>query len=139
MDDYVQATVNKDGFVTKVDLTRVDHFALRPTLESGSLSSGTEHTSAGLNHPYKKFEVKILKENNGGKCPDGYRKPNQRELALIAGYSTKKIPQTASCTYSDLTYKTDKYYITDWSSSINIVTLAGSKNSPVTRCVKDID
>ena len=139
VDDYVKASVNKNGFVTEIDLTRVDPFALRPTLESGSLSSGTEHTSAGLNHPYKKFEVKILKENNGGKCPDGYRKPNQRELALIAGYSTKKIPQTASCTYSDLTYKTDKYYITDWSSSINIVTLAGSKNSPVTRCVKDID
>ncbi|WP_370862612.1 fimbrial protein [Parabacteroides faecis] len=138
VDDYVQPDVNNKGYVTKIDLTRLDPLALRSSKEM-NLSGSPEHTGADFNRPYRKFEVLILPKNDNGKCPTGYRKPNQRELSLIAGYSTAEIPSTASCTYSDLTYKENKYYITAWKNSINIVTLSGSKNSDVLRCVKDID
>lgn len=140
VDDYVKPTLNSNNHVTEIDLTRLDPFALRGTKEI-NLSDSPEHSGADLNRPYKKFEVKILEQNNNGKCPIGYRKPNQRELALIAGYSTTEIPQTSSCTYSDLTYKSNKYYYSYWrgGDNINILTLEGSKNGPVTRCVKDID
>lgn len=140
VDDYVKPTLNSNNHVTEIDLTRLDPFALRSTKEI-NLSDSPEHSGADLNRPYKKFEVKILKQNNNGKCPKGYRKPNQRELALIAGYSTTEIPLTSSCTYSDLTYKLNKYYYSYWreGEKINILTLEGTKNGPVTRCVKDID
>lgn len=139
VDDYVKPTLNSNNHVTVIDLTRLDPFALRSTKEI-NLSDSPEHSGADLNRPYKKFEVKILKQNDNGKCPSGYRKPNQRELALIAGYSDS-IPRTLSCTYSDLTYKPNKYYYAEWRSGdkINILTLEGSKTGPVTRCVKDID
>lgn len=133
--DYVQATVSSNS-VTKIDLTRLDPFALRSTVETGSLTDSPEHTGADLNRPYEKFEVVASIQN--GKCPSGYRKPNQRELSLIAGYSTASIT-TASCTYSDLTYKENVYYITSQRDGVNIVTLSGSKTSNVTRCVKDVN
>lgn len=137
INDYVQCKIDKNGLVTEIDLTRIDPFALRRTKET-SLSDGPEHTGADLNRPYKKFEV-IAATNN--KCPKGYRKPNQRELSLIAGYSTKDIGKTVSCTYSNLSYKTNKYYYAFWrkDDKSNIVSLEGSKNGAVTRCVKDID
>ena len=60
---------------------------------------------------------------------------------MIAGYSTKDIGKTVSCTYSNLSYKTNKYYYAFWrkDDKSNIVSLEGSKNGAVTRCVKDID
>ena len=137
VDDYVQATLDNNGIVTKIVLTRVDPLALRSTLET-SITAAPEHTGADLNRPYTKFEVTTAVK---GKCPAGYRKPNQRELSLIAGYSTSSIGNTASCTYSDLTYKEDVYYTAFWKSEdkSNIVSLNGSSSSSVTRCVKDVD
>ena len=115
----------------------MDPLALRSTLET-SITAAPEHTGADLNRPYTKFEVTTAVK---GKCPAGYRKPNQRELSLIAGYSTSSIGNTASCTYSDLTYKEDVYYTAFWKSEdkSNIVSLNGSSSSSVTRCVKDVD
>lgn len=137
VEDYVIATLNNNRIVTSIDLTRVDPLALRRTIET-NISSAPEHRGADLNRPYKKFEMKNATK---GKCPEGYRVPNQRELSLIAGYSTGSLGSdyTRSCTYSDLTYKDNKYYVSYWNNNINIVSLDGNKDTSVSRCVKDID
>lgn len=137
VDDYVIPTLNKNKIVTSIDLTRVDPLALRRTIET-NISSAPEHTGADLNRPYKKFEMENAVK---GKCPAGYRVPNQRELSLIAGYSTGSLGNsyTRSCTYSNLTYKNNVYYVAYRNGSINIVSLAGDINTTVSRCVKDVD
>lgn len=137
VDDYVIATTDKDGIVTAINLTRVDPLALRSTKES-SLAEAPEHTGADLNRPYKKFLVEKTKDS---KCPTGYREANQREISLMAGYSTSDMGNVSSCTYSDLNYKENVYYKTRWDGDgkINIVTLSGGKNDSLGRCVKDVD
>lgn len=135
VDDYVIPELNKQGFVTKMDLTRLDAFALRSTKEQ-NIEDHKEHSGADFNRPYKKFEVVEARNN---KCPAGYRIPNQRELALIAGYSTTGMNATRSCTKSDLTYKKGLYYIAISDGTINKVTIYQGASTAITRCVRDID
>lgn len=142
VDDFVKPTISSKE-VTTIDLSRIASGACRTTPES-SMASSPEHTGADLNRPYKKFSVKAAVNK---KCPAGYRVPNQRELALIAGYTTKDIGTFTSCTYSDLTYKKSTengkiqytYYISFWKNDFNIVSLSSPSGSMGTigRCVKD--
>lgn len=154
--DYVIKTMNASGIVTSIDLSRVDPTALRSGGDKfSSLVFHKEHTSGSLNYPYVKFSV--YNGNSGGvsfnandvakdptkglpKCPDGYRVPNQRELALLVGYSTTSLGGLGSCTYSDLKYKDGKFYTVVWNSGgqFNYLTLSVSSSS-ASRCVKDID
>lgn len=135
VDDYVIPELDREGFVTKIDLTRLDAFALRSTKEQ-NIEDHKEHSGADFNRPYKKFEVVEARNN---KCPAGYRIPNQRELALIAGYSTTGMNATRSCTKSDLTYKKGLYYIAISDGTINKVTIYQGASTAITRCVRDID
>lgn len=134
VDDYVIPKLN-GGYVTEIDLTRLDAFALRTTKEQ-NIEDHKEHSGADFNRPYKKFKVKEAKNN---KCPAGYRIPNQRELALIAGYSTSGMSATRSCTKSDLTYKKGLYYIATFDGKINKVTIFQEASTAIHRCVKDVD
>ncbi|WP_459188619.1 fimbrial protein [Parabacteroides sp. APC149_11_2_Y6] len=147
-DDYVQKILS-GGIVTEIDLSRVAPVALRES-EFQSLTFHPEHTSGSLNHPYEKFSVSNIVVggvNNINKTlPDcskagaGFRVPNQRELALLVGYSTENLAGLGSCTYSELTYKAidKKLYTVHWNGSgmFNFLTLSES-SSTKTRCVKD--
>lgn len=145
VDDYVKSSYSdKDNTVVSgIDLSRLAVAARRSTAETGSMASSAEHTGADLNRPYKAFEVKVAVNS---KCPSGYRVPNQRELALIAGYTKKDVGTFTSCTYSDLTYKQGiennkkwyTYYTSYWSGGMNIVTLNSKKAmGTIGRCVQD--
>ena len=144
--DYVIPTLS-NKIVTSIDLSRVDPSALRDVKYS-SIGFHAEHSGGTLNYPYKSFDVSglidgILSYNKGKgtgdipNCPKGYRIPNQRELALIAGYSNANIGNIGAVTYSDLTYKTD-LYTTRWNGTglYNWLTLSGNRVSSV-RCVQD--
>lgn len=146
--DYVIPT-RSSNVVTQIDLSRVDPSALRNEAYP-SIGFHAEHSGGSLNYPFTKFivskqidsKLSYTKTQNRGtmpECPNGYRAPNQRELALIAGYSNTNLGQIGSCTYSDLTYKTDLYTV-KWNDTgkFNFLTLSGSSVSKV-RCVKDND
>ena len=153
--DYVNVTRN-GSYVASVDLSRISPLALRSTPYT-SIDFHTEHGGGDLNSPYKggfmvdsetrtgTFEYDKSKGVGTLKgCPGGYRVPNQRELALIGGYSNDHFgivdtnyKRLASCTYSALTYKTDIYllgYLPN--EKINYLTLSGNSTNYV-RCVKD--
>ena len=154
--DYVITTMNGKGIVTNIDLSRVEPTALRSGGDKfSSLAFHKEHTSGSLNYPYVRFN--IYNGNSGGvsfdadnvakdptkglpKCPAGYRAPNQRELALLVGYSTTSLDGLGSCTYSDLKYKKSVFYTVQWKEEgkFNYLTLS-SKSSSASRCVKDMD
>lgn len=149
-EDYV-IPVRSENVVTSIDLSRVDPSALRGEDEVyPSIGFHAEHSGGSLNYPYSKFSVSkeinsvlsYSKSQNKGtmpECPNGYRAPNQRELALIAGYSNVELGQIGSCTYSDLTYK-EQLYAVKWddTAKYNFLTLFTSNVSKV-RCVKDVD
>lgn len=148
--DYVEVKRYENGIVKSVDLSRVSSLALR-TETYGAISFHTEHTGGDLNHPHKDgFNVykttssgtfSVSKDENGSAtgtlsgCPKGYRVPNQRELALIGGYSTSLLNNLASCTYSALTYKYDLFILVN-DGKENYLNLYGSSTSAA-RCVKD--
>ena len=146
--DYVIPTRGSNNIVTDIDLSRVDPSALRKEIYT-SIDFHAEHSGGTLNYPYKSFVVSESKNgtlsynkdsgtgNLPSSCPEGYRIPNQRELALIAGYSNANIGNIGAVTYSDLTYKKD-LYTTRWSEEgrFNWLTLSGNSVSKV-RCVKD--
>ncbi|WP_298549941.1 fimbrial protein [uncultured Parabacteroides sp.] len=146
--DYVIPTRGFDKIVTSIDLSRVDPSALRKEIYT-SIDFHAEHSGGTLNYPHSSFVVSDLKNGtlsynkDSGRgslpssCPEGYRIPNQRELALIAGYSNANIGNIGAVTYSDLTYKKD-LYTTRWSGDgkFNWLTLSGNSVSTV-RCVKD--
>lgn len=149
-EDYV-IPVRSENVVTSIDLSRVDPSALRGEDEAyPSIGFHAEHSGGSLNYPYSKFSVSkeinsvlsYSKSQNKGtmpECPKGYRAPNQRELALIAGYSNTNLGQIGSCTYSDLTYKEQLYAVKwDGTAQYNFLTLFTSEVSKV-RCVKDVD
>lgn len=146
--DYVKAVLS-NSVVTSIDLSRVDPSALRKDA-SPSIGFNPEHSGGSMNYPYRRFEVSnqqtatlsYNKSKGTGRMPTctggtGYRIPNQRELALIAGYSNTNLGNIGSCTYSDLTYKTDLYTM-QWNGSgqFNYLTLSGNSVS-IIRCVKD--
>ena len=119
-----------------------------------------EHTGGSMNYLYKggfsvyekntKSSTSYNKDKGTGRipgCPQGYRIPNQRELALIAGYSGSEISkrvdkgvtyydQLPSCTYSALGYKKDIYTLAFRQAEGNYLTLSGNSTDYV-RCVKD--
>ena len=102
--DFVNVTIDREGHVSAVDLSNMAPDALRSNVLPAIDFHG-EHTSGTANRPYNYFKVDgnnivadvYYNKNNpraaklpNNKCPAGYRIPNQRELALIAGYSTSK-------------------------------------------------
>lgn len=137
--DYVQYEIGTGGKVSEIDLTYLNPVAKRSMLETNQLAASGEHKGADLNRPYNKFEVANY-NSDYNKCPKGWRIPNQREIALIAGYSTKFADQISSNTYTDLAHKSynDKrglVYAINGSEDGNIISLNGAKN--ITRCVRD--
>lgn len=134
--DFVQYERYKGGFVSVVDLTYLSPASFRDHIDDQQVSH-TEHSGVDLNRPYKKFEVYKERTTDCSKLGKGWRIPNQRELSLIAGYSTAEIKtKIFSNTRSDLPYKTGKYYGSNSNGGINIITLSeGISNSY--RCVKD--
>lgn len=154
--DYVQKTTgwysvsNVSGnqeWVSSIDLSYLNVKARRQYLQTDPLTESGEHNGADLNRPYKKFKVSSLKNSCSGWIDgeSGWRYPNQRELSLIAGYSPGQLTKTgayglgiSSCTFSDLGFKSNKYFTAFWNGSLNVVSLDYGKSSNV-RCVKDID
>lgn len=147
--DYVQTTRNTSNEINGFNLEYLNPSARRSLLETNQLASSGEHKGADLNRPYQMFEVHPDKTKTT-ECPPGYRVPNQREIALIAGYFTGlgngKPDLLASNTYTDLTDSSynDKgkengvvYCIQPSSSGNNEVTLVKSNGN--TRCVRDTD
>lgn len=135
--DYVQFTRHSDGKVSEIDLTYLNPVAKRSMLETNQLAASGEHKGADLNRPYNKFRVA---ENNSdyNKCPKGWRIPNQREIALMAGYSSSfKVP-ISSNTYTNLTNESydDKKGLV-YAINGDIISLVGKKVT--TRCVQDFD
>lgn len=148
-EDYVKADLDGDNRTTKVYLDYLNPAALRDTKKSAIIFH-SEHSGGELNRPYKAFEVypnvsdvkidyanKILQNE---KCPAGYRVPNQRELALIAAYSTSSFGhRLGSCTYSELTYKGFIYSLTP-NRTPNFLSLDNNnKTTTKARCIKDVD
>lgn len=147
--DYVQTTRNTSNEINGFNLEYLNPSARRSLLETNQLASSGEHKGADLNRPYQMFEVHPDKTKTT-ECPPGYRVPNQREIALIAGYFTGlgngKPDLLASNTYTDLTDSSynDKgkekgvvYCIQPSSTGNNEVTLVKSNGN--TRCVRDTD
>lgn len=134
--DYVRPEVN-NGFVREVDLIYLNPVARRSILETNQLAPSGEHKGADLNRPYKKFEV-AAENSNYNSCPKGWRIPNQREISLIAGYSTGKFGEVSSNTYTDLTDDSysDKRGVV-YAINGNIISLVGTKS--MTRCVRDVE
>jgi hypothetical protein len=110
--------------------------ALR-TSTSTTISASSEHSGGELNQPYTSF--RISSSDTDGYCPTGYRVPNQRELALMAGFvsglntSDKSL---GSCTYSDLSYKSGYYYML-YNSTLGQFISINNDHSTYYRCVKD--
>lgn len=109
-EDFVKVTLDAKGHVSFVDLSNMDPAAWRSSTLP-VIDFHNEHTSGTANRPYSSFTVygsttladiyytkdKSQQSNNklpNDLCPEGYRIPNQRELALIAGYSTKSFAET---------------------------------------------
>jgi hypothetical protein len=119
-----------------IDLSRMNTAALR-TSTSTTISASSEHSGGELNQPYTSF--RISSSDTDGYCPTGYRVPNQRELALMAGFvsglntSDKSL---GSCTYSDLKYKSGYYYLL-YNSSLGQFISINNDRSTYYRCVKD--
>lgn len=119
-----------------IDLSRMNTAALR-TSTSTTISASSEHSGGELNQPYTSFS--IYSYDTDGYCPTGYRVPNQRELALMAGFvnglntSDKSL---GSCTYSDLKYKSGYYYML-YNSTLGQFISINNDHSTYYRCVKD--
>lgn len=149
--DYVVPII-QNSLVTSVDLTRLNPAARRSEKKDFILFH-SEHSGGTNNLPYKKFEVQSstttfdknidYQKNQLSKCPNGYRVPNQREIALIAGYATGRYDAShlGSCTYSELSYKLFIYsIINNPDITLPFVSLdEGNKTVPKARCVKDVD
>lgn len=139
--DYVQYKRGSNGKVSEIDLTYLNPVAKRSMLETNQLAASGEHKGADLNRPYNKFKVDS-KNSKYNECTEGWRIPNQREIALIAGYSTSFVDQISSNTYTDLAHRSydDKrglVYAINRSENGNIISLNGNKAK--TRCVQDTD
>lgn len=136
--DYVQYEIGTDGKASKIDLTYLNPVAKRSMLETNQLAENGEHKGADLNRPYNKFEVNS-KNSKYNECPKGWRIPNQREISLIAGYSsTLFADQISSNTYTNLTdasYNNKRELV--YAINGNIISLDGDKTK--TRCVRDAD
>lgn len=136
--DYVQYEIGTDGKASKIDLTYLNPVAKRSILETNQLAENGEHKGADLNRPYNKFEV-YSKNSLYNECPKGWRIPNQREISLIAGYSsTSFADQISSNTYTNLTdasYNNKRELV--YAINGNIISLDGDKTK--TRCVRDAD
>lgn len=158
-EDYVTVEKSNDCVIS-VDVSKLSPMALRSEKFTTIDGFHAEHTGGSMNYLYKggfsvndkntKSSTSYNKGNGTGKiptCPQGYRIPNQRELALIAGYSGSKISvrgsgkntvydQLPSCTYSALGYKKDIYTLAFRQAEGNFLTLSGNSTDYV-RCVKD--
>lgn len=147
----VSGVYGNQEWVSSIDLSYLNVKARRQYLQTDPLTESGEHNGADLNRPYKKFKVSSLQTT--GSCAgwidneSGWRYPNQRELALIAGYSPGQLTSTqeypalariSSCTKSNLEYKKDVYYTTFWNGHLNVVALSYGKSNNV-RCVKDVN
>lgn len=119
-----------------IDLSRMNTAALR-TSTSTTISASSEHSGGELNQPYTSFS--IYSYDTDGYCPTGYRVPNQRELALMAGFVSglnTGDKSLGSCTYSDLKYKSGYYYLL-YNSSLGQFISINNDRSTYYRCVKD--
>lgn len=158
-EDYVTVEKSND-YVTSVDVSKLSPMALRSEKFTTIDGFHAEHTGGSMNYLYKggfsvyekntKSSTSYNKDKGTGRipgCPQGYRIPNQRELALIAGYSGSEISkrvdkgvtyydQLPSCTYSALGYKKDIYTLAFRQAEGNYLTLSGNSTDYV-RCVKD--
>lgn len=135
--DYVQYKIGTNGKVSEIDLTYLNPVAKRSILETNQLAENGEHKGADLNRPYNKFEV-YSRNSLYNECPKGWRIPNQREISLIAGYSTLFADQISSNTYTNLTdasYNNKRELV--YAINGNIISLDGNKTK--TRCVRDAD
>ena len=149
--DYADPMYYSDNqTVVEIDLTNLNPDARRKYKVETLLGSG-EHTGADLNRPYKKFQVNKENKSSCASLGTGWRIPNQRELALFVGYTKNQIskkwdgwssvcPGIKSCTYSDLGYKTNQWFVsfTD-TQGLNVVSLKGENTASHIRCVKDVD
>lgn len=119
-----------------IDLSRMNTAALRTSI-STTIATNKEHSGGELNQPYTSFSIYTY--DTDGYCPTGYRVPNQRELALMAGFvsglntSDKKL---GSCTSSDLDYKKGYYYLL-YNSTVGQFISINNDHSTYYRCVKD--
>lgn len=165
-DDYVEPSITQNEYILTV--SRLSSEARRSALSSGYLPRNNERSYN--NRPYRSFAV--LRNNyypigdfvdwvslydnepRNGKCPDGYRIPNQRELMLL--YTT--YPELFS-DFSDVQYmaKTEfsfrdyspYYKINDEGQQIdirygfaydpnNLYLLTGNSTVIKVRCVRDV-
>lgn len=137
-DDYVQ----REGNI--LNLEYLNPSARRSLLETNQLASSGEHKGADLNRPYKKFEVYSENTPTRG-CPPGYRVPNQREIALIAGYfanlGSVRIESNTHTDLSNASYSDKLGFVYSIQPSttggLNEVTLVSKSGN--TRCVRDTD
>lgn len=148
-EDYVKADLDAQKRTEKVYLNYLNPAALR-SAKAAAIVFHSEHSGGEMNRPYKAFEVypsvsgvKIdyaNKKLENDKCPKGYRIPNQRELALIAAYSTNSFAnRLGCCTYSELGYKGFIYTLVN-NATPNFLTLdTNNQTASRTRCIKDVD
>lgn len=151
-EDYVKADLDTYNRTKKLYLDYLNPAALRETKKS-SILFHSEHSGGELNRPYRRFEVNSNVSNvhidygknilQGNKCPEGYRVPNQRELALIAAYSPNifATENLGCCTYSELPhkYKDFKIYVLAHGTYGNNYLHLNNSSSQNVRCVKDVD
>ena len=167
--DYVQKEQNPDNGATVYNLSFVNKASLR---DYSSIELPLHLENEKENYLYKKFEVAtefvlseshkfqdfneaittaISKGETNPYCPEGYRTPNQREMAIMAynklydgttefNYYNGSFQNMMSRTafsfgyYGSKTVK-DKFGYGYYS---NIITLDRSMEASTTRCVKDI-
>lgn len=142
--DYVQTTRNTSNEINGFNLEYLNPSARRSLLETNQLASSGEHKGADLNRPYKKFEVNSENTPTQG-CPPGYRVPNQREIALIAGYFTNlggvRIESNTHTDLSNASYSDKIGFVYSIQPStnggLNEITLVSKSGN--TRCVRDTD
>lgn len=142
--DYVQTTRNTSNEINGFNLEYLNPSARRSSLETNQLASSGEHKGADLNRPYKKFEVNSENTPTQG-CPPGYRVPNQREIALIAGYFTNlggvRIESNTHTDLSNASYSDKIGFVYSIQPStnggLNEITLVSKSGN--TRCVRDTD
>ena len=140
VDDYVYVNTDGEGGY-HFDLSRVGGSALRSESDGGNdIETHNEHTGGVMNKPYKAFQVN---DENRTRCPKGWRRPNQRELVIMLGYMRSddlgdKNKFIASCTKSDLTFKSGLFYTIATSGLTNaFMTISTSATADTYRCVRD--
>jgi hypothetical protein len=127
---------------TYIDLSRMN---ATKALRSGDnvfrseIVEHTEHKGGSLNKPYTSF--KVYPNSVKTDCPTGYRTPNQRELALMAGFLTNMADKGSitSSTLSALSYKSNGYYglVSGGGSVGQYITVNTNVEYSYRRCIRD--